>query len=233
MTPLFRFDVQRLALVRRGNAQNFSGKSVLADDARHAVPQEKLHAEFSRARFQRTHQRGAVASVRRVGADLARPMDGLRAHHVLRAAVGSVRGNLGKFHAVGQQKIEGRHAFIAECANNFAVAEPVVVPRDQVLVHGVRRIHDAVFLLQARSSAQGDVSAAFDSVSADVVILLDDDYLGAVLRGFDRRGYPRSTGAYHDDVRAEVPVPRSARRRMFPSRQFRRGRLRRFPRRPF
>src|SRR5205823_4376671 len=55
-------DVQGLALVRHRDSQNPAGELFLPDEARHAVPQQNLHTELSRAGFERTHQRRPIPS---------------------------------------------------------------------------------------------------------------------------------------------------------------------------
>src|SRR5712691_2170109 len=81
------------------------------------------------------------------------------------------------------------------------------MPVNQVLEHAVRRILDAVFLLQARAATQSNVPAAFYPMSADIVILLDHNHGGAVLAGLNRGRESASSRAHNDDVRDFVPVP--------------------------
>ncbi len=207
ITPLLAWMFKRLAFVRRGDSQNSSGKLLLPDEACHAVFQENLHAQFFRAGFERAHQRRAVSSRRGVRAHLSRPDHGLRALHILRAAVRSAGRSIGELNAVRQQKIKCRHAFVAEGAHDFPVAEAVIVPIHQVLEHMVGRIFDAVFFLQARAAAKRDVAAAFDRVPANVVVLLDHDHGGALLGGGNRGGKSRGAGPDYDYVGDEIPVP--------------------------
>src|SRR5216683_8417150 len=193
--------------MRRGDSQNSSGELLLSYKARHAVPQENLHAEFFRAGFERPHQRGAVSARRGVRAYFSAPDHGLRALHVLRAAIRAARRLIGKLNAVRQKKIKCRHAFVAEGAHNFPVAEAVIVPVRQILEHAVRRILNAVFFLQARPATESDVSTALDRVSANVVILLDHNDGGSLLGSGNRRGESGGSGADNDNVGGEVPMP--------------------------
>ena len=63
------------------------------------------------------------------------------------------------------------------------------------------------FFCKTRAAAEGDVAAAFDRVSADVVVLLDYDHGGAALGGGDGCGKSGGAGADNDDVGGEVPMP--------------------------
>jgi len=112
-----------------------------------------------------------------------------------------------EYHAMRQQKIKCRNTFIAEGADDFPVAETVIVPVHQVFKHAVRGIFNAVFFLQAGAAAQRDVAAALDGVSADVVILLDDNDGGPGFRGRNRRRKSRGPGADHHYVGGKIPMP--------------------------
>ena len=200
-------DVESLALARYRDSEDPARELFFPNEARHAVPQQYLHAELSHARFEWPHERGAVRARRGVRADLSAPDHGLRPLHGLRSAIGSGRWPVGKLDAVRQQEIERSHALIAEGAHDFPVAETVIMPVGQIVEHAVRRILDAVFLLQTRAAAQSDVAAAFDGVSADVVVLVNHDDRGAQFGGGDGCGKSGGAGAHHHDVGGEVPVP--------------------------
>ena len=131
----------------------------------------------------------------------------MRPFHGLRAAVRAARRPVWKFDAVRQQKIQRGHTLVAEGSYNFPVAEPVVVPLCQVLKHAVRRILNAVLLLQTRAAAESDVAAAFDGVSANVVVLLHHNDGGPLFGGGNRRRKSGGARAYHDDVGGEIPMP--------------------------
>src|SRR5712692_6490907 len=81
------------------------------------------------------------------------------------------------------------------------------MPVNQVLEHAVRRILDAVFLLQARAATQSNVPAAFYRMPADIVILLDYNHGGAVLACLNRGRESASSRSHNDNVRDFVPVP--------------------------
>ena len=207
-----RANVQRVALIGGGNSENSSRKLLLSDDSRHAVLQKYLHAQFSGAGFQRPHEGGAVSSVRSHGTRAGGPNDGLRSFDRLRAAISAYRGPIRKLHSVSFEPFKSRSAHVTVGAENFTVAEAVIVPRYKIGEHPVRRIFDPVLLLQTRAASEGDVSAALDGVTADIVILLDDDYGCSVLGGFNGRRKASGSGADDDDIRDLVPMPGRVRR---------------------
>jgi hypothetical protein len=183
-----------------------SPRAVVADDPHERVAQEDLDTLRSGALFERAHQAGARTSVDRdlqiIGVHLRAEQPGNS------AAVDQRRRHLLKQHAVVQQEIERRRVFIRPYAHEVAitVAELEIVEVGVIQVDLIGGIEDAELLLQARAAAKGNTPAAHHRVSADIVVLLDDENRGALIARHDRRTQPGRACARDHNVRRTIPL---------------------------
>jgi hypothetical protein len=81
-------------------------------------------------------------------------------------------------------------------------------PVGQIAEQEVRRIRDAVFLLDAGATAERDIATADDGMAADILLGFDKDYGTACFACDNRGGQPCRPRADHDDIRLAVPVNR-------------------------
>ncbi len=207
MTPFLRLDVERLAVVRHGDAEHAPGGRILADDLRHPVLQQDLRALLARADRERAHDAGAVALA--LGRDhLGRvlPFDREEgARH--RGRLLRPDQLLDHLDAVLDQEVVGRNVLVGEYAHEVAVAVAAVgvIGADPVLEHLVGRVFDIQLLLQRVPAAEMNPAAAQDAAAADVVVGVDDDDAGALVARRDRRRQARHAGADDHHVGGAVP----------------------------
>jgi hypothetical protein len=118
--------------------------------------------------------------------------------------------------AVLEEEFKGGRLVVGERALHAAVVVAILRhsvrfddrPVGQVLEQRVGRILDAIFLLRACASAERDLSAVEDAVSADVVIGLHHDNRGAMVGGADRGRQAAGARANDDDIGIDVPPGR-------------------------
>ena len=112
-----------------------------------------------------------------------------------------------EYDAVREQPFEGRGAVVGKGADDLAVVVAVVGkavrtdhrPVGQIAEQEVRRIRDAVFLLDAGAAAERNIAAADDGVAADIA-------------SRPRQGSPSSLLRARRSRRAALSPPRRSRR---------------------
>ena len=174
MKPLPRLDVHLFALDRRGNPLD-ALRWIVPHDAREAVTQQDLDALCARALLERADESRSRTSIDR---DLQVVRVDLRAKEARHGAlVDERRHHFLELDAVVQEEVEGRRVFISPHANQLvvAVAKLEIVEVGVVEIHLVGGIDDPELLLQAGAAAERDAAAAHHRVSADIVVLLDDN----------------------------------------------------------
>ena len=114
------------------------------------------------------------------------------------------------------QPFESRGAVVGKGADDLAVVVAVIGkavwtdhgPVGQIAEQEVRRIRDAVFVLDAGATAERDIATADDGMAADIFLGFDKDYGTACFACDDRGGQPCRPRADHDDIGRAVPVNR-------------------------
>ena len=189
------------------DALHLSAFGLVAHDLRHLMLEQDLRALLARAFGETADQPRAVAVAPRRD-HLARDVPFVGDEHP-RHGRGVRRDDrlLDEGHAVVEQELEGRNAFIGERAHQIAVvvaavAAPVIDPIGENLLGAVL---DVEFLLQGVAAAEMDAAAAQHGMPADVVILLDDDDRGAVVAR--RHGGGEACGARADDHDISRKIP--------------------------
>ena len=117
------------------------------------------------------------------------------------------RHHLVELDAVVQQEVERRRVLVGPHAHqiSIAVSELEILRSGVVQVDLVGRVDDAELLLQACAAAERNPATAHHRVSADVVVLLDDEHRRALIARHDRRAEPGRSGADDDDVGGAIP----------------------------
>jgi hypothetical protein len=121
-----------------------------------------------------------------------------------------------EFDAMREQPFEGRGAVVGKGADDLAVVVAVIGkavrpdhrPVGQIAEQEVRRIRDAVSLLDAGATAERDIATADDGMAADILLGFDKDYGTACFACDNRGGQPCRPRADHDDIGLAVPVNR-------------------------
>ena len=196
--------------VRDGNPEHAPGQRLLADDARHLVLEQNVHALRARALLQRPHEAGAGGVVDGL-LEVLRPGNGSLAperHHAL--GRDAVRPHVGELHAVGQQELQRLDVVVGKGAHHLAVvvARVAMVGPRVLQVDLIGRILDAPLLLDARAAAERHAALADDAVAADVEVLLDNQDRRTEVARADGRGHAGCAGTDDDDIGLAVPLQR-------------------------
>ena len=198
-----RLDVHVATIGARRDTEHAARRRVLADDVRHPVAKQELDALGPRAALQRTHKAGARASVDRS----LRSSENTRVMKRRGTVASRDRSVSNELDAVREEKFKGGDVLVRPGRTGPGRQLELALTMVGVIeIYLIGRVLNAVLLLEAGAAAKGDSSPAQHRVTADVVVLFDDDHRSTLVASHDGGRKPRGAGADDHDVGDAIPA---------------------------